>query len=376
METIHFILMSDGAPLGLDSRIVSGFPRLFRKFNGKAFSLLWRGSRDGFNADCFHNRCDGHANTLTIILDTNKNIFGGFTPVQLDSPRQWHSKPDPSLESFLFTLENPHGVPARIFVMNTERTNEALWCDSMCGPHFGDAYVRNDWIGQSSTRFFGSSYVNDTGFPGNTFLTGSEEFQVEEIEVFEIIPAPTHSPLGSVIISTLPEILAEFHGKVFSLLWRGSRDGFDAHVFLSRCEGHANTLTIILDTNGNIFGGFTPLKWEWHEDHYLKADPSLKSFLFTLKNPHNFPARRFALKAEKKDEAIWCSCRNISGCVDPRGPAFGNDIRVSPNCNADTKSYTSLGCVYTNDTNLDGTKFFTGSRDFQVKEIEIYEITE
>jgi hypothetical protein len=54
-----------------------------------------------------------------------------------------------------------------------------------------------------------------------------------------------------------------------------------------------------LDTNGNIFGGFTPVKWDSYTGH--KADPSLKSFLFTLKNPHNFPARRFALKAEKKD---------------------------------------------------------------------------
>jgi hypothetical protein len=35
-----------------------------------------------------------------------------------------------------------------------------------------------------------------------------------------------------------------------------------------------------------------------------KADHSLKSFVFTLKNPHNFPVRKFALKAEKKDRAI------------------------------------------------------------------------
>jgi hypothetical protein len=33
----------------------------------------------------------------------------------------------------------------------------------------------------------------------------------------------------------------------------------------------------------------------------MKADPSLKSFLFPLKNPHNSPARKTALKAEGKD---------------------------------------------------------------------------
>jgi hypothetical protein len=35
-----------------------------------------------------------------------------------------------------------------------------------------------------------------------------------------------------------------------------------------------------------------------------KADDSQESFLFTLKNPHNIPARRFALRAEKKHRAI------------------------------------------------------------------------
>jgi hypothetical protein len=48
------------------------------------------------------------------------------------------------------------------------------------------------------------------------------------------------------------------------------------------------------------FGGFTPVEWE--NDCTFKADASLKSFLFTLKNSHNVPARRFALKAEKKDD--------------------------------------------------------------------------
>jgi hypothetical protein len=60
-----------------------------------------------------------------------------------------------------------------------------------------------------------------------------------------------------------------------------------------------------LDTNGIIFGGFTPVEWD-SEEIWGKADPSQKSFLFTLKNPHNFWARRFALKAEKKDKAIHC----------------------------------------------------------------------
>jgi hypothetical protein len=93
-------------------------------------------------------------------------------------------------------------------------------------------------------------------------------------------------------------------GKRFTLLWRGSRDGFGARNFHGHCDGHAPTLALIQDTDGNIFGGFTPTMWD--SNCAYKADPSLKSFLFGLKNPHNFPARTFALKTEERDKAIFC----------------------------------------------------------------------
>jgi hypothetical protein len=119
-----------------------------------------------------------------------------------------------------------------------------------------------------------------------------------------------------------------------------------------------------LDTKGNIFGGFTPV--EWDSSSKYKADPSLKSFLFTLKNPHNVPARRFALKAERKHETI--------GCSSDWGPCFG-DIGVSDMCNTNTHSFTcNFGESYTNDTGLDGKTFFTPSKNFQGKEIEVFEI--
>jgi hypothetical protein len=123
---------------------------------------------------------------------------------------------------------------------------------------------------------------------------------------------------------------------------------------------------VILDTNGNIFGGYTPVEWESRTKYpYHKADPSLKSFLFTLKNPRHVPARRFALKAEKKDAIC---------CLSDRGPHFYGSIYVSDNCNANN-SATCFGQIYTNDTGLQGNTFFTGSFEFQVKEIEVFEIT-
>jgi hypothetical protein len=174
--------------------------------------------------------------------------------------------------------------------------------------------------------------------------------------------------MDSAIISDFPEIFTEFRGKHFQLLWRGSRDGFGASDFHGRCDGHANTLTVILATNGSIFGGFTPAAWDSRkptdqlQTNCFTADDSLKSFLFTLKNPHNVAAQRFALKAGHAEHAIICNSSS--------GPCF-YDIGIT---GTDGNAY--FGYAYTNDTGVDGYKFFTGSRHFEVNEIEVFEITD
>jgi hypothetical protein len=180
---------------------------------------------------------------------------------------------------------------------------------------------------------------------------------------------------ASLIVADFPALFAEFSAKRFTLLWRGSRDGFGARDFHGRCDGHAPTLPLIQDTGWSVFGGFTPVAWEsrkWNrkkgsENNCQKADPNLKSFLFTLKNPRGFPARRFALKAKGKDEAIYCN--------SSWGPHF-NDMGVSDHCNANMNSYSCLGGRYANDTDLDGETVLTGSWHFTGKEIEVFEITD
>jgi uncharacterized protein YdcH (DUF465 family) len=183
------------------------------------------------------------------------------------------------------------------------------------------------------------------------------------------------SVFDSRIISGFLEIFAEFQKKQFSLLWRGSRDGFKLKEFHRRCDGHENTLTVILDTKGNIFGGFTPVEWEsrvWNgqygnENNTRKADDSQKTFIFTLKNPHNIPVRRFALKAQEKYRAIVCDSEE--------GPWFNFAIRIRDNCDLRADNFGCLGTGYTNDTGLDDEIVFTGSECFQVEEIEVFEIT-
>ena len=52
-------------------------------------------------------------------------------------------------------------------------------------------------------------------------------------------------------------------GKVtFKLLWQGSRDGFSASTFHTKCNGQGPTLSIGLSTFPKIFGGFTSQSWD------------------------------------------------------------------------------------------------------------------
>jgi hypothetical protein len=177
-------------------------------------------------------------------------------------------------------------------------------------------------------------------------------------------------PLESKIVGEFPPIFAEFHESKFTLLWRGTRDGFGGRDFHNRCDGHGNTLMVIQDVEGNVFGGYTPVPWESPKGHCHKTDESAKSFLFTLKNPHDVPAQKFPLKEEEKRRAI--------NCFPWRGPGFGHgcDLFVSHNCDSNTDSVSSLGETYVNDTGVDGRVFFTGAHNFRVKEIEVFEVSD
>jgi hypothetical protein len=205
-----------------------------------------------------------------------------------------------------------------------------------------------------------ASYAADGRFSG--------QFEVSEIEVFEILRGPVPC-IDSRIISEFPSIFARFRGKRFRKLWRGSRDGFGRREFHRRCDGHANTLTLILDLGGNVFGGFTPVAWESRVqaggESCLKADPSMESFLFTLRNPHNIPERKFTIQRERWNRGVICDAE--------RGPSF-NDINVYDNCNAEPISDTWLGIAYTNDTGIPGTTVLTGEDAFTVSEIEVFEV--
>ncbi|RGB27053.1 hypothetical protein C1646_400467 [Rhizophagus diaphanus] len=101
----------------------------------------------------------------------------------------------------------------------------------------------------------------------------------------------------------------------FLLLLRGSRDGFTPKKFHELCDDKYNTVTFI-KTKGidEIFGGYSPLKWEssntWGETN--------ESFIFSFIN-------------KNIKDAIISKVENIDHALNyhpKHGPYFGQDIVI------------------------------------------------
>jgi hypothetical protein len=173
----------------LDSKIISGFPAEFGSLHGKEFKLLYRGSRDGFRSSDFHRFCDNHAGTVTVIQSQDGYIFGGYTPLAWRSDGRGIR--DNSLEGFIFTIKNPHGLSARVFGLRQGHAAWSIYCGADYGPTFGgghDIHVCDQCNSSrnSYTNFDNNTYNNDTGLNRTTVFTGAYHFTVGEIEVFEL----------------------------------------------------------------------------------------------------------------------------------------------------------------------------------------------
>ena len=159
--------------------------------------------------------------------------------------------------------------------------------------------------------------------------------------------------------------LCEFNLKEdkFKLLYRSSQDGFRPKDFHSRCDGKANTLTI-LKANGFIFGGFT--KAIWDSGNQFKSDPN--AFLFSLANKENKPCKMNIKEGH-----------NVIYCHPSYGPTFGDgcDICIKSNSNTTNGSYSNLDHSYTHPQYAYGTNeaqsFLAGSYNFLLSEIEVYQ---
>jgi hypothetical protein len=153
------------------------------------WSLLYRGTRDGFGAKDFHSKCDGHSNTLTILKAAESSfIFGGYTMVTWNSSNRDKS----DRNAFIFSLTNKDKKPLKMKV-NQNRHQYAIYCHSEYGPIpiFGEGICIgiNENTTMENYSKLGHSYKHPQYAYGSkeaqTFLAGSFHFQLDEIEVYQ-----------------------------------------------------------------------------------------------------------------------------------------------------------------------------------------------
>jgi hypothetical protein len=145
------------------------------------WNLIYRASQDGFEASQFHTKCENKPNTLVVIKSTNGNVFGGYTEQTWNPSNNYKADPN----SFIFSLINKLNKPLKI-----KWSQNGIFCNSSHGPLFGGDIVITDKsnTNTNSSSNLGHSYIHPDYANGSnearSFLAGSYNFQVSEIEVY------------------------------------------------------------------------------------------------------------------------------------------------------------------------------------------------
>ena len=153
--------------------------------DNQSLTLLYRASRDGFEAASFHSLCDGNGQTLTIIQSTvSLNIFGAYINIPWASTGGIQA----DLDAFIFSLTNYEN--SSLVAKVNPSGSYALYFDSICGPGFGlDIRIADlSNVNTGSFAEFGLDYPFKYAYgtpEARNFLAGTFNFLTAEIEVYQ-----------------------------------------------------------------------------------------------------------------------------------------------------------------------------------------------
>jgi len=144
------------------------------------WKVLFQASKDGFNGQTFHQKCDNKGATVTAIKSNNGYIFGGYASVS------WNGNINNYIQdanASLFTLTNPNNIPPTKYV--SKNGTQALYSNPTYGPTFGgghDIHLTNN-NGNGNYINFPHAFDDTTGYGNNTF-TGTYNFTATDYIVF------------------------------------------------------------------------------------------------------------------------------------------------------------------------------------------------
>jgi hypothetical protein len=165
----------------LDDLLFNALPDF--RARAAAANLLFRSTRDGATAATFHAHCDEQGPTLTLIKDTDGNVFGGYTQKDWGSPEVWEFVSDPA--AFLISVFNPYGAPPMLFSSIGGRCS--ILRDLSYGPYFGGGiWVTGTFDDKCAIYVTGRQYANPTDRPAKEVMTGRMHFRPAIVEVYSL----------------------------------------------------------------------------------------------------------------------------------------------------------------------------------------------
>jgi hypothetical protein len=191
--------------------------------------------------------------------------------------------------------------------------------------------------------------LRDLGYDVTAFIKGFES---------SLVLNPSY------ILELLSLLPATFSSA--SLLYRGSRDGFEKAVYHAKCAEQGAHLLIVKCDAGYIFGGYmavemptvsTGLGLVWVTDY------SNSSFLFTLKYPRGEIAKRYPVKPEGNAHTLCAFPSSRGFCFGYQGEIHTFDMKTV-HLPAGT-TYKSYG---------EGNLRFTGKTISNIAEVEVWKI--
>ncbi len=152
--------------------------------NGKIknINLLYRATTDGDTCKSFYNKCGEKGITISLIKTKKNRIFGGFSTAQWTNKNGFIKLYDKT--AFLFSLDNMEKY-------NILKPEEAIACqpDGFCLIYGNNGssngiYLNENFLKEKNIENHNPKVYN---VPSDFCLTGENKFEVEEVEVYQIL---------------------------------------------------------------------------------------------------------------------------------------------------------------------------------------------
>lgn len=148
----------------------------------------------------------------------------------------------------------------------------------------------------------------------------------------------------------------------FTRIYSAKINGDSSVTFHKHCDNKGPTLTIVQDSEGNVFGGFTNLSWKSaNSAEWIGNDPS--SFLFSVNK------QKIILHDNDVREKTITVCRS-------NGPIFGDDdLVISDGCTRNYESWNFMKNSFGKKDNSISKSYLTsGKIEFLVSNYEVFSV--